>query len=256
MKTQLALCLASVVAVSLVHASPADDVAAAASKLAVAPNYSWKVTTEFANSQFPAVPSEGVTEKDGYTVITTSFNGTTRQTVRKGEKLVMQNRDGEWITMEEMRQQFANAAGGGGGGAGGQRGAGRAGFGLFMMGRGAQMDFAKDAANLAGKIKDAKKEDGAIVGTLGESDAAALLSFGRGGRGGGAAAPTAKNASATVKFWLKDGQLAKYATSVKGTVTTPAGDEREVDLTTTTEISQVGSTKVVVPEDAKKKLEL
>src|SRR4051812_44451450 len=108
MKKFLSACFAVAFAITLVHASPADDVAAAAKKLAVAPNYSWKVTTEFANSQFPVVPAEGATEKDGYTVITTSFNGNTRQTVRKGEQTVTQNRDGEWMTMEELRQQFAN----------------------------------------------------------------------------------------------------------------------------------------------------
>ena len=70
---------------------------------------------------------------------------------------------------------------------------------------------------------------------------------------GGAPADYAKNASGSVKFWLKDGALAKYVVNVKGTVTTPNGDERDVDLTTTTEIKQIGATKVEVPEAAKKK---
>lgn len=259
MKNLLAPCLAVAFATSLLHAAPTDDVAAAAKKLADAPNYGWTVTTEFANSQFPAFPSEGVTDKGGYTVITTSFNGNTRQTVRKGDQFVTQNRDGEWMTLEEMRQQFAGAggAGGAGGAAGGAgRAGGRGGFGMF--GGGAQQDFAKDVANLAGKIKDAKVADGAIVGTLSPDDAASLLTFGRGGRGGagggGQTPAAAKNASGSVKFWLKDGGLVKYAVNVKGTVTTPSGDERDVDLTTTTEIKNVGSTKVTVPEEAKKKL--
>ena len=101
-------------ATTLVHAAPADDVIAAAKKLGDAPNYAWTVTIEFGNSQLPAVPSNGATEKGGYTV--------------------------------------------------------------------------------------------------------------------------------------------KYAVHAKGTITTQNGDERDIDLTTTAEIKNVGSTKVTVPEEAKKKL--
>jgi hypothetical protein len=250
MKNALASCLGFAIATTIACASPADDVAAAAKKLGEAPNYSWTVKTEIANSQFPAMPAEGMTEKGGYTVVTTSFNGNTRQTVRKGEQAVTQNRDGEWMTMEELRQQFA---GGGGGGGGGGRGPGRGGFGMFG---GAQIDLAKDVENLAGHLKDAKTEDGAIVATLSPDDVGTRLRFGRGGRGGqgGEAPPPPKNASGTVKFWLKDGALSKYVVNVKGTVTTPNGDERDVDITTTTEFKDVGTTKVVVPDEAKKKL--
>jgi hypothetical protein len=251
MKTVLFPTLAIALATAFAHAAPTDDVAAAARKLADAPNYSWTVTTEFANSQFPALPSEGVTEKDGYTVVTTTFNGNSRQRVRKGDQSVIQNRDGEWMTMEELRQQFAGGAGAAPGGGG--RGGGRGGLGMF--GGGASMDFPADAANLASKVKEAKIVDGAIVGTLAPDDAAALLTFGRGGRGsGGATLPAAKNASGSVKFWLKDGGLAKYSVNVKGTITTPNGEDRDVDLTTTTEFKEVGTTKVTVPEGAKKKL--
>jgi len=256
MKLPIAFCLSFAFASTLAHAAPTDDVIAAAKKLGEAPNYAWTVTTEFANSQFPAVPAEGVTEKGGYTVVTTSFNGNTRQTVRKGDQVVMQNRDGDWMTMEELRQQFAGGGGGGGGGARGGRGAGGGGFGMFGGG-GAQRDFARDISNLAGKLTDVKTGDGVISGTLPPEEAVNLLTFGRGGRGGqggGQTSPAPKNGSASAKFWLKDGGIVKYVVNVKGTVTTPNGDERDVDLTTTTEIKNVGSTKVTVPEEAKKKL--
>ncbi|HUR56222.1 MAG TPA: hypothetical protein VM029_00830 [Opitutaceae bacterium] len=224
-----------------VSATPAEDVIAAAAKLGNAPNFAWTVTIEIANSQFPAMPSKGVTEKGGYTVVTTEFNGNTRQTVRKGEQMVMQNRDGQWMTLDELRQQTT--------------GGGRGGF--MTMGGGGQLDFAKDAASLAGKLKNVKEVDGAITGTLTAEDAAPLLTFGRGGRsgqGGGQTPPPApKNAAGNVKFWLKDGELVKYAVNAKGTITTPNGDEREIDLTTTTEIKDVGHTKVTVPDEAKKK---
>ncbi|MBI4624846.1 MAG: hypothetical protein HY736_16725, partial [Verrucomicrobia bacterium] len=46
MKNHLASCLAATLAAAISHATPADDVAAAATKLANAANYSWTATTE------------------------------------------------------------------------------------------------------------------------------------------------------------------------------------------------------------------
>src|SRR3954466_6927296 len=124
MKNLIGPCLAFTVAATCSFASPSDDAAAAAKKLVAASDYSWTRTTEIANSQFPAVPVEGQTEKGGFTITTASFNGNSFQTVRKGEQFAMQNREGEWMNMEEMRQQFANGGGGGGGKAGGGGGRG------------------------------------------------------------------------------------------------------------------------------------
>lgn len=256
MKNLIASCIAFSITAAGALAGPGEDAAAAAKKLAGATNYGWTRTTEIANSQFPSMPVEGKAEKGGFTVTTASFNGNSFQTVRKGERFAMQNREGEWMTGEEMRQQFANG-GGAGGGQGGQGGrGGRGGFG-FGFGGGGQVNPAEEAAMLASKIKDAKVVDDAIVGTLSAEDVAPLLSFGgRGGRGGqgGQTPPAPKNASGSVKFWVKDGALVKYVVTVKGTVTIPGGDEREVERTTTTELKNVGSTKVDVPEEAKKKL--
>ncbi len=224
MKTIITSLFAFASAAALIQAAPADDAVTAAKKLGAAANYSWTITTDFANAQFPAVPSEGVTEKGGYTVITTSFNGDPRQTVRKADRMVIQNRDGDWLTLEEMRRQFAGAGGAAGGGRGGARG----GFGMFAA-AGGPMDFAKDAANLAAKIKDVNIIDGAIVGMLAPEDATLLLTLGRGGRGsqdGGVPPPAPKNPSGSVTFWVNDGTLLKYAVNVKGTVTTPNGDKR------------------------------
>lgn len=228
------------------QAAPADDLAAAARKLAAAPNYAWTATTEIANAPFPAMPLEGVAEKGGFTVTTRTFNGNTAQTVRKGTAVVMQNRDGEWMTMEEMRAPFA---GGAPGGAGGQRGGGRGGLGGGMLGGAGNP--AEIVAALAARIKDLKVADGALVATASGDDAAALLAP-AGGRGGQAPAGP-KVSSVTLKFWLKDGALAKYSTHTVGTFTMPNGDEREVDSTTTVEVKNVGTAQVEVPAAAKKK---
>jgi hypothetical protein len=235
---------------SLTHAAPADDLAAAARKLADAPNYAWTATTEIANAPFPAMPLEGVAEKGGFTVTTRTFNGNTSQTVRKGTEVAMQNRDGEWMTMEEMRAQFAGGAPGGAGGqGGGQRGGGRGGWGGGMLGGAGNP--AEVVAGLAAKIKDLKVADGALVATASGDDAAALLAP-AGGRGGPAPGG-ARYSSVTLKFWLKDGALAQYSTHTVGTFTLPNGDEREVDSTTTVEVKNVGTAQVDVPAAAKKK---
>src|SRR4026209_866789 len=107
-------CLAAAFAAAIVHAAPADDVKAAAKKLADSPNYAWTSTSETVGSQFNAGPVEGVTEKGGYTITTRSFNGNSMQTVRKGEQSVSQNQGGNWFTREELMAQFGNRGGGGG----------------------------------------------------------------------------------------------------------------------------------------------
>jgi hypothetical protein len=108
-----------------------------------------------------------------------------------------------------------------------------------------------DLTALAAKIKDLKAVDGALVATASGDDAAALLAP-AGGRGGPAPAGP-RQSSVTLKFWLKDGALAKYSTHSVGTFTMPNGDERELDSTTTVEVKNVGTAQVEVPAAAKKK---
>jgi len=258
MKKLILPCIVAVTTASIAFAAPADDVKAAAKKLADASNYSWTQTTENAGGGggggFGGGPSSGKTEKGGVTITTrTGPNGET-QTIRKGEKTVLQNQDGEWVTMEEMMAQFGGGQGGPppGGGQGG-RGGGRGGFGF---GGGAIP--ADDIVAIVDQAKDLKVADGAITGSLTDEGVTQRLGrggFGRGGGGGGGGQPPAppKNASGTVKFWVKDGAVVKYELHVKGTVQGRNG-EQEVDRTTTVEIKDIGTTKVEVPAAAKAKL--
>lgn len=257
MKLHPALILAALVPF-VSQAAPADDVKAAAKKLADAPNYAWTRKTEVANSQFPAMPTEGATEKGGYTVTKVTFNENSFLTVRKGEQSVSQDREGNWLTSEERRAQFASRGSGGGssksGATGGSSGGGRSGRGGFtggMMG-GGQMNPAEELAALAGQAKNFKTADGAVVADLDEAAIAQRLSFG-GTRGGGDSRPAPKNASGSLKVWLKGGVVSKYQVHIKGTVAGRDG-EAERELTTTTEVKDIGSAKVEVPETAKKKL--
>jgi hypothetical protein len=103
---------------------------------------------------------------------------------------------------------------------------------------------------LAGEAKDLKAGTNGISGELTEAGAKSLLTFRpRGGNGG----PEVSNAKGSVAFWITDGKLTKFQTHVTGTVSFN-GNDRDVDRTTTTEISDVNSTKISIPAEAKKKL--
>ena len=190
-------------------------------------------------------PTTGKIDKEGCIYLTMKrADDTTFEAVVKGEKIAVKTQDG-WQSGEELRQA----------GAGGQ-GRGRGGF----MARNLQNTKppAVEAGNLADKAKELKKaDDGCYSGDLTEDGAKELLTRGRGGRGGqgGQAPPPPVGAKATIKFWLKEGALVKYEYNVQGKITVGQDQqEREINRTVTVEVKDVGTTKLEVPEEAKKKL--
>ena len=217
------LCL---LASSLVAADsgPKDDVVAAAKKLAEKANYAWKTTVVVPESaQFKPGPTDGKTEKDGFTYITMSFGDNLTEAAMKGDKAVITNQDGDWQLASEL-----------------EGGEGRGRF-LGRMVRNFKVPAAQ-AAELAGVTKELKKDGDVYSGELTEAGAKAQFRFG-----------TASGAKGSVKFWLKDGAVSKYEFKVTGKVDFN-GNEVDVDRATTTEVKEVGTTKVNVPEAAKKKL--
>ena len=56
-----------------------------------------------------------------------------------------------------------------------------------------------------------------------------------------------------MKFWLKDGSISKYESTMTGTAKFD-GDDHDVNLKNTVLVKEVGTTKVTVPEAAAKKL--
>jgi hypothetical protein len=232
----LALLAGSLIAAD---SSPKDDLTAAAKKLADTGSYSWKATVDLGpNSQFTPGPTEGKTEKDGYTWLSVTFGDNTTEGVSKAGKVAVKTEDG-WQTAEEA----------GGGGGGGGFNAGR-----FMARR--MQDLKAPAAeveDLASKAKEIKKDGDVYSGDLTEDGAKALLTAGF-RRAGNGKAPAPTNAKGAVKFWMKDGVITKYESKVSGKRQNRDGDEVDVQRTTTVEIKDVGATKVEVPEGAKKKL--
>jgi hypothetical protein len=222
-------------------AADSDSVKAAAKKLAAESNYSWKtvivVPEGGGGNRFRPGPTEGKTEKDGYTFLSMTRGDNKIEAVIKGDKGAAKMED-DWQSLSELA------------------GDGQPGPGTFMARRlRSYKTPAAEAEDLAGKTQGLKKDGDVYSGDLTEEGAKSILSFG-GGRagGGGQAPPEPKNAKGSVKFWLKDGQLAKYEHKVSGTISF-GGEDRDMERTTTVEIKDVGKTKVEVPEEAKKKLE-
>jgi hypothetical protein len=240
MKRNLLFSLTVLVAGSLLAAdsSPKDDVTSAAAALGSQKNYSWKTTVDAgSNARFRPGPTDGKTEKDGYTTLSMSFNDNTSEAVIKGTNAAIKTTDNGW-------QSAAEALADNGGG-----------FNPAMFIARTAQNYktpAAEAAGLAAQAKDLKAGTNGISGDLTEDGAKALLTFRRGGNATGA--PTVTNPKGSVTFWIADGKLVKYQSHVSGTVSFN-GNDRDVDRTTTTEIKDVNTTKIDVSADAKKKLE-
>jgi hypothetical protein len=233
MRRILWLGLATLCATSI-YAADADAksaVKSAAKKLADKSSYTWNTSSknESGEQRFQ-MTIEGKTEKSGFTFLTTTFGQNEIEAVKKGDKVAVK-RDGEWKTPDEMDDQQAR-----------------------MPRRYSTMKLpAGEAEEMADKVKELKAGDeGLCSGDLTEDAVKGLLTrFGRGGQ----QAPEVAGAKGWIKFWAKDGVLTKYQYNVQGTMTV-GQDRREVEVnrTTTIEIKEIGTTKVTVPDEAKKKL--
>ena len=234
MKRMTVFSLATLTAASLLGAesTPSDVITNAAAKLAQQANYSWKATTEFGNF---TGSSEGKCQKDGLMGLTMTFGDNTTEAFLKDGKGAVKTGDEDWQSLAELAKAAASEPG--------PR--------QFLLRRLQNSQApAAEAADLAGKAKELKKDGEAYASELTDAGAKELLSL-SGRRGGNA--PEPKNAKGSVKFWVKDGLLAKFELKLQGTVAFN-GEDRDVDRTTTVEIKDVGTTKLDVPEAAKKKL--
>ncbi|HLZ53498.1 MAG TPA: hypothetical protein VKS19_03380, partial [Verrucomicrobiae bacterium] len=183
------------------------------------------------DAQFKPGPTDGKTEKGGFTDVKFSFGDNTTEFVKKGEGAAITDPDGNWQSLTNLENNSE-------------------GPGRFMV-RMVRNFKAPDAqaVQLAGAAKELKKDGDVYSSDLTEDGAKAMMTFG-GGRNGG---PTITNPSGSAKFWIKDGVLTKYEFKVKGTMSFN-GNDIDVDRDTTVEIKDVGSTKVTVPDEAAKKI--
>ena len=253
MKTSILLLAVGLAAIPTWAAGPADEVKAAAQKLADQPNYSWTTKSESAQAQGGGGGrfggggggnSEGKTEKDGYTWLTFKQGENTTEAARKGDKVAVKS-GADWKTPEELADGAANDANGGGRGNRGQ----------FLARRVQQAKApAAEAQEILGRVAALKKDGDALAGDLSSDGIKQMMSFGGRPGGGNADGPDTSGIKGTAKFWIKDGVLTKYETHVEGKMKGRQDREFEVNRTTTVEIKDVGSTKLDVPAEAKKKL--
>ena len=142
------------------YAGPKEDVQEAVKKLADAPNYSWKNTSE--GGQFNT-SSEG--KKDGDVTWTkTAFGDNEFESIRQGDKVVTKRGGEDW--------QAPDPAGGGGR---------RGGFGRGGAGQAPAAQAEQAIAN----IPEFTKNGDVYTATLTGDSVRALMPFGRGGRRGG-----------------------------------------------------------------------
>ena len=242
MKTNLILTAAIFFAGSLisVQADDKEDLNSAIKKLAEKGNYSWTSNTKRpegsgggGGGRGPSGPTEGKTA-DGLAYITSTRGDRTTESLVNGKKAAYKGEDG-WAAVEEQGE--------GGGGQGQRRG--RGGFGLRNF-----KAPAVQAEELLAGVAELKKDGDAFTGELKEEAAKALVSFG-GGRSGDGGGPELTGVKASAKFWIAEGVITKYETVAEGSMSFN-GQDRDLGRTTTVEIKEVGTTKIDVPEEAKK----
>jgi hypothetical protein len=211
--------------------NPQDAVKDAAKKLGEKDNYSWTTTIDLGSDMTGTI--EGKAEKGGATLLTLSAVGQGMDAVFKGNKGVLKLDDG-WQSISEVATNSD------------QGGPPR----IVARVLQAYRVPAQEAADLAVKPKELKLADGVYSGDLSADAIKEMLKFGMQAAGRSLDISGAKG---SVKFWLKDGSLTKYEYSVQGTVTF-GGNDRDVDLKNTVVLKDVGTTKLIVPEEAAKKL--
>ncbi len=229
MKTLSALVCLALTALHVAAADSAATVASAIKKLGGESGYAWTYTPKTVGSESAArnqAPLSGKTEKDGYTLIRGEMGDVTVDIGIKGDKMAV-NYSGDWLSTVEIGENNRTV----------QR--------LRALKRPTD-----EAEQLLAKSTALKQEaDGGYSSDLDgawSKEMFALL---------GRRAADAPSASGNVRFWVKDGRLAKYEFVIRGKIATGADKkETEVSRTTTVEIKDVGMTKVGLPEDAKKKL--
>jgi hypothetical protein len=219
-----------------------DDVKNAVKKLADQANYSWKTTTT-SESQGKDPQEKGATlgktEKGGVTLLTISKTTKSSEAALQGGKVAVKTADG-WKNAADFDPK------------GDAKGKLDKSLVLAQSLQKFVMPLV-DAATFADQVKEFRSQEGVLSGELTEEGVKAFIAQSQ--------KPGQKPVEFTepkviVKFWLRDGTLAKY--EVVFEAKKPKGKDKTPTLsktTTTVELMDVGSTKVEVSEDARKKLQ-
>lgn len=216
---------------------PKDELLAAVSKLAESPNYSWSTKVE--GGYFGGV-GEGKTEKDGATRIAVNLGDDTYDVIVRGGKAAAKGIGG-WASAAELARDAEEEG---------------MNFSTerFLVATIANFKTpAAQAKELCEGLQSVRKSEGAFSADVSPDVITRLLSLLRRRSIGDNPKVEVKDQVGSLKCWVRDGLLAKMELHLQGTVTFN-NNERKIDRTATTEIKNVGQTKVEVPEDAKGKL--
>ena len=212
-------------------ATPQDAVKDAAKSLGEKSNYSWTTTIDLGGDMSGTI--EGKAEKGGATTLALSAAGQELNAVLKGDKGVVKI-DDNWNTLKSVSEDKD------------QQEPMRIAARILQT----QKAPAAEAADLASKSKDLKLADGVYYSDQTAEGIKDLLTIIKQAAGGSLEVSGAKW---SVKFWLKDGLISKYESTMTGTAKFD-GDDHDVNLKNTVLIKEVGTTKVTVPAEAAKKL--
>jgi len=210
--------------------TPKEALVSASKNLGAKSNYSWKTSVEIPGE--PTGTIEGKAEKDGAAVLALARAERSFSGVLKGSKGAIKTEEG-WKSLGDVAEDTA------------EDGATR------FVARLLQNFKAPpgEVADLAGKATDLKLTDGVYAGGLNSDTVKELILF----RSHSGNNPDMTGVKGSIKFWVKDGTLAKYEYNLQATISLN-GNDREINRTHTTEITEVGSTKVTVPDPAAKLL--
>jgi len=245
-RTLLAIITTLAIAAPALRADPKDDIQAAVQKLAESPSYSW--SSDVVGGMGRGT-QDGKTEKDGYTTVTLQLRDTSFDIVIKGVKAVVKTDSGWKTTSEVISDEGSDNAGGPPGPE----------FFAAMVARNFKTPVQQALDNIDA-LSNIQKTDDGYTADLSEDAIKAMVARPR--RTAATTNPDAatsmpspniSNASGTVKITMADGNLTQLMVHVTATITIN-GNDRDIDRTVTTKFSDVGSTKVDVPDDAKAKL--
>jgi hypothetical protein len=234
---------------ALVSADPPDDIKAGLQKLADAQNYSWTTKIENANGGgFGSGTTDGKAQQDGLTYVHMNRRNTDFEIYIEGQKIAVKGQDGTWQSLDDA----ANADDGNGGPNPMRF------MSIMLRNFKSPIQQAKDQAD---KLTNIQKTDNGYSADLSPDAAKAVLNpfAGRPATtnpddNNNAPQIDVSDAKASVTFSIQDGAVTKIVMHVTGSISFNGGDPRDVDRTTTTDFSNVGSTTIDVPDDAKAKL--
>jgi hypothetical protein len=227
------------------YGDPKDDIKSAVQKLADSPNYSWSTTTQ---GGFGRGPQEGKTQKGGYTSLTIQMRDSSFDIIIKGDKAAIKT-DAGWKSAAELMAENNDDAGGP---PPPERFA-------AMFAQNVKTPVEQAQGNLD-DLQNIQKTDEGFTADLSADAAKKMLSF-RPRRAattnpdnGNAPPPMeVSDAKGSLKLTIKDGNLTQIEFHLTGTISFN-GNDRDVDRTMTTDIKDVGSTTIDVPDEAKAKL--